>query len=273
MMLKSHLFAITLLLGSTAGTPISGSWSPWGGNNEGSTCVNDDDTRRGKYYADCSVLRTEDCDGHYDDDDFTASVHCCICGGGKITGSSAGPVNGGWSPWGSCSATCGRGSRTRTCTAPSPANGGAYCVGESRQDCNIDDCEGDSDGQDQVLLNSVYYDTNKQRANMGISKLNVDPELERIIQRAGCIKDHYHSQRKNSKDYALGKTGAWAENVLCGGSPCPREYVETTYPTKGWMDSPGHRSSMLDTRYEWIGCSAYKCDSSGSQVAVTCAYA
>jgi len=282
MMLISHLFAITLLFGSTAGTDktqVNGGWSPGGGNNEG-TCVNDDSTRRGKYYTDCSVIK--DCDGSYDNDEFIASVHCCICGGGKITGSTAEtpvnggwspgggnnearvssltvsstgpaataqhssmgiyfltdktlnnfpvyekegggqfmyvnkggfwvicreleptflpcsimhasfrrptpsfkevttitewlyntnnpngrhngwkydiqltvtrtggtektPVNGGWSLWGRCSATCGGGSQTRTCTDPSPANGGEDCVGASRQECNTDDCEGSSE--------------------------------------------------------------------------------------------------------------------------------
>ncbi|XP_048736193.2 coadhesin-like [Ostrea edulis] len=50
------------------------------------------------------------------------------------------PTNGGWSHWGSfgdCSVTCGHGTmiRTRTCTHPAPAHGGADCMG-SPTDCN-----------------------------------------------------------------------------------------------------------------------------------------
>ncbi|MBI4035993.1 hypothetical protein HY383_03510 [Candidatus Daviesbacteria bacterium] len=56
-------------------------------------------------------------------------------------------VNGGWSAWSSwsvCSVSCGSGNQTRsrTCTNPTPANGGTDCSGDSSQNqsCNSRPC-------------------------------------------------------------------------------------------------------------------------------------
>ncbi|CAH3032611.1 unnamed protein product, partial [Porites lobata] len=54
-----------------------------------------------------------------------------------------------WSKWSECSATCGGGvrSRTRTCTNPSPKNGGKTCLeqdlgpAKETEKCNTDPCE------------------------------------------------------------------------------------------------------------------------------------
>jgi len=50
-------------------------------------------------------------------------------------------ADGGWTAFGACSATCGGGIQTRTCTNPAPANRGANCSGESSQACNTDACD------------------------------------------------------------------------------------------------------------------------------------
>ena len=57
------------------------------------------------------------------------------------------PINGKWSNWGpfgSCSKTCGGGTRTRRrwCNNPPPSNGGDWCVGASVQSarCNVNAC-------------------------------------------------------------------------------------------------------------------------------------
>ena len=49
--------------------------------------------------------------------------------------------------WSECSVSCGEGTqtRTRTCTEPAPANGGADCVGEAfqTQPCTLNECPGE----------------------------------------------------------------------------------------------------------------------------------
>ncbi|KAI2660787.1 Semaphorin-5B [Labeo rohita] len=62
------------------------------------------------------------------------------------------PVNGAWacwSSWSQCSVPCGGGhyQRTRTCTSPTPANGGDICIGLHTEEalCNTHTCD-DSEG-------------------------------------------------------------------------------------------------------------------------------
>jgi hypothetical protein len=50
------------------------------------------------------------------------------------------PVDGGWSEWGPCSASCGAGTQTRSCDSPAPAHGGLRCDGDSSRACNADPC-------------------------------------------------------------------------------------------------------------------------------------
>ena len=49
------------------------------------------------------------------------------------TGASA--LDGGWSAWSSCSASCGTGRQTRTCNNPAPGCGGSACSGPSLRSC------------------------------------------------------------------------------------------------------------------------------------------
>jgi hypothetical protein len=53
---------------------------------------------------------------------------------------AAAAVDGGWTDWSACSATCGGGTSTRSCTNPAPSGGGASCVGDSSQACNTQAC-------------------------------------------------------------------------------------------------------------------------------------
>lgn len=72
------------------------------------------------------------------------------------------PLDGGWSAWSSwsaCTVTCGGGTqtRTRTCTNPAPACGGANCIGSSTetQSCNTQSCC--QSGNYDTWSNYCYY--------------------------------------------------------------------------------------------------------------------
>ena len=67
----------------------------------------------------------------------------------KFTNKDMLTVDGGWNDlgeWSVCSAECGGGSqsRSKTCTNPSPANGGKECEGEDEESrrCNQQSCHG-----------------------------------------------------------------------------------------------------------------------------------
>ena len=50
------------------------------------------------------------------------------------------PVDGGWTDWSACSTSCGVGTQSRSCTNPTPANGGLGCTGSSTQSCDVGGC-------------------------------------------------------------------------------------------------------------------------------------
>lgn len=79
------------------------------------------------------------------------------------------PTDGDWSDfgnWSDCSAACGGGSqkRTRSCSNPTPANGGSNCVGDAEEskECNDQPCE-------PYLLN-VFCDDQKTVYIDGVQK-------------------------------------------------------------------------------------------------------
>jgi hypothetical protein len=76
------------------------------------------------------------------------------------------PINGGWTEWSTCSATCGGGTQTRTCTNPAPANGGLDCVGETSQSCNTQSCGGGGGG------GAIYYNIVASAGSNGVISPN-----------------------------------------------------------------------------------------------------
>lgn len=111
------------------------------------------------------------------------------CGGSSGGGTTPTPIAGGWSNYGTCSLACGGGIKTRTCTNPSPANGGAACVGSSSAVCNTPAC-GSTGTQIQVtqawILSYASYLSNVAGYNTALVNgeaniLGVSPSVVTLL--------------------------------------------------------------------------------------------
>ncbi|KAF6039733.1 hypothetical protein EB796_001955 [Bugula neritina] len=113
--------------------PVDGGWSEWTlWGDCTSTCTGGTRVRRRKCTSPVKAHGGRDCEGlPTQQEGCNTNIGC--------------PVNGAWAPWTSwtkCSSPCGGGAKTRsrTCTGPPPAHGGAGCDGPTADslDCNMD---------------------------------------------------------------------------------------------------------------------------------------
>lgn len=75
-------------------------------------------------------------------------------------------VDGGWgpwSPWGSCSRSCGGGVQFsyRHCDSPKPQHGGRYCEGQRAkyQSCHTDECPADGKDTNSQRIPPLLFQT------------------------------------------------------------------------------------------------------------------
>ncbi|VDI14035.1 Hypothetical predicted protein [Mytilus galloprovincialis] len=116
--------------------PVNGAWSQYG-----------DWTRCTKTCGRGTQTRSRTCTNP------SPSAGGSACKGSSVQSKNCNenlcPVNGGWSnygAWTSCNKPCGTGQKTRsrTCTNPSPSEGGSACKGTATQSdvCNAKPCPG-----------------------------------------------------------------------------------------------------------------------------------
>lgn len=102
----------------------------------GRFCINGEGNCIKKEQVECAEKGGDD-----DDDGYCGGDDKCPGQQDRRPGySGCSAVNGDWSGWGGCSASCGGGTQTHSCTDPAPAYGGAWCSGPDSQECNTQGC-------------------------------------------------------------------------------------------------------------------------------------
>jgi hypothetical protein len=116
------LDSIAFTASTTETTRLDGGWTAWSScpscnGNQTRTCTAPTPATNGGIPCDGDRIRQ------------CVSMSCDI------------PLPGGWSKWGSCSATCNGGIQIRTCSNPGASLNGASCVGEATRACATQSCD------------------------------------------------------------------------------------------------------------------------------------
>ena len=161
-------------------------------------------------------------------------------------------VDGGWSAfgaWSTCSADCGGGTqtRTRTCTNPAPANGGADCVGVATetQDCNTNPCEVDGGWSAFGAWSTCSADCGEGTQTRTRTCTNPAPANGG----ADCVGDATETQDCNTNpcevDGGWSAFGAWSTcSADCGGGTQTRTRTCTNpAPANGGAECYGNRKN------------------------------
>ena len=119
---------------NTEPCPVNGGWGDYGDWSKCSkSCGGGTKTKSRTCSAPAPTNGGAECEGDAEETEDCNTEPC--------------PVNGGWGDygdWSKCSKSCGGGTKTksRTCSAPAPTNGGAECEGDAKEteDCNTEPC-------------------------------------------------------------------------------------------------------------------------------------
>lgn len=136
-----------------------------------------------------------------------------------------------------------------------------YDEGEDRRECTVCGAEETSSVERIKDLNAcasaVVDIVNSERAKEGLSALTVRDDLsEYAFLRSGEIATNFAHERPDGSDplryvMDLGDIYCSGENVA-SGHKSPEEVMN------GWMNSPGHRSNILNATFSYIGVGCYE---------------
>lgn len=106
--------------------------------------------------------------------------------------------------------------------------------------------------QDPITVQGLWEATNRERASVGLQPLvlNADLNTSATNKCADMAQYNYwaHDNPNGTKwdSFITVPATTVAENLAQG-------YDTTTEVTQGWMNSPGHRASIVHTKYTDVG--------------------
>lgn len=128
--------------------------------------------------------------------------------------------------------------------------------GDNNNDNNHGDNDDDFDGPvDPIAMASeVLRLTNIERAKEGVQPLKYNKTIQDAAMiRAKEISVKFSHERPNGTSYKTILGCVNGENIAMG-------YGDAESVVEGWMNSSGHKVTMLDNRYQYLGVGFYESD-------------
>lgn len=155
-------------------------------------------------------------------------------------------VDGKWTTWSECSKACGGGTKSRTCTNPAPANGGADCDGPKEESCNTQACD------DSVPVNGGWSDWSACSKTCGGGTQNRSCNNPAPANGGtNCSGDDTRTCNTQACDDTAPINGGWTTwsecSAECGGGTQTRSCTNPA-PANGGADCVGSKNQTCNTQ-------------------------
>ncbi|XP_071102012.1 coadhesin-like [Haliotis cracherodii] len=269
---------------NTVACPVDGAWASWTVASTGTCSLTCGGGQQ-------SLSRVRTCTNPSPADGGSTCPGSSSATQSQSCNTSPCPVDGAWASWtiastGTCSLTCGGGqrsiSRVRTCTNPSPANGGSTCPGSSSdtqsQSCNTSPCPVDGAWASWTIASTGTCSLTCGGGQRSISRVRTCTNPSPANGGSTCPGSSSDTQIQSCNTSPCPVDGAWASwtiastgtcSLTCGGGQRSISRVRTCTnpsPANGGSTCPG---SSSDTQSQ--SCNTSPCPVDGTWASWTVA--